>query len=261
MGLLSFEQILSQPSALKMHDWMLLAGPIGKYALQGTMGPEQRKVVFDDLDLLSAVWSRRISVRDAKALKDQAYWVMARLEVYLPAWELDITRHMLLHMIEHIPEKGPVWFWSMWAYERLWNRLMQWKSQQAHPEHTVANQFKAFKVALTILSESAAAGNLEEGMVNFCRSFDRDTNSVLLPDYLEESGLRQVYLYDEKPSQRVVADGEANNKYWMLLELHKYYLSFQPEYKALWSRYLGDKGRSVDDVSNSAVATRDLMTA
>ena len=111
----------SQPSALKMHDWMLLAGPIGKYALQETMGPEQRKVVFDYLDLLSAVWSRRISVRDAEALRDQAYWVMARLEVYLPAWELDITRHMVLHMIEQILEKGPVWCWSMWSYERLWN--------------------------------------------------------------------------------------------------------------------------------------------
>ena len=104
----SIDQCFSMPSTLKMHDWMILAGPIGKYALQGMMGEKQRAAVFAFFDLLSAVWCRRISVRDAQSLTSQAYRIMAELEVLLPAWELDITRHMLLHMIEQISSKGPL---------------------------------------------------------------------------------------------------------------------------------------------------------
>ena len=224
----SIDQCFSMPSTLKMHDWMILAGPIGKYALQGMMGEKQRAAVFAFFDLLSVVWCRRISVRDAQSLTSQAYRIMAELEVLLPAWELDITRHMLLHMIEQISSKGPLWAWSMWAYERLWNRLLQWKTQKTHPEATIANQFKAFKVAISSLSRFAACGAnvFGDDLLEYCRTFERDTNSILLPDYLEEAGMRRVHLYDQKPDQCVIPTSHVAEKYWLQLQLHKYYLNF-----------------------------------
>lgn len=257
----SIDQCFSMPSTLKMHDWMILAGPIGKYALQGMMGEKQRAAVFAFFDLLSAVWCRRISVRDAQSLTSQAYRIMAELEVLLPAWELDITRHMLLHMIEQISSKGPLWAWSMWAYERLWNRLLQWKTQKTHPEATIANQFKAFKVAITSLSRFAACGAnvFGDDLLEYCRTFERDTNSILLPDYLEEAGMRRVHLYDQKPDQRVIPTSHVAEKYWLQLQLHKYYLNFYEEYKGLWARYLADERASVDAVSKSAVSMRALL--
>ena len=252
----SIDKCFSAPGSLKMHDWLILAGPIGKYALQGMMAKKQRAAVFAFFDLLSAAWCRRISVKDAQSLTSRAYRIMAELEVHLPAWELDITRHMLLHMIEQIPSRGPLWAWSMWAYERLWNRLLQWKTQKTYPEATIANQFKAFKVAITSLSRFAARG---DDLLEYCRTFERDTNSMLLPDYLEESGMRRVHLYDQKPDQRVIPTSHVANKFWLHLQLHKYYLNFYEHYSGLWARYLEDEGKSSDAVSKSAVSMKTLL--
>ncbi len=46
---------------------------------------------------------------------------------------------------------------------------------------------------------------------------------------------------------------------WLHLQLHKYYLNFYEQYKGLWARYLADKGKSVDAVSNSASSMKTLL--
>lgn len=79
--------------------------------------------------------------------------LLAELERLLPAWELDINRHMMLHLVEGIRKNGPCWTWSMFGFERLWNRLTQWMLQTTHPEATMMNAFKAFKTATRALPE------------------------------------------------------------------------------------------------------------
>ena len=71
------------------------------------------------------------------------------MELHLPAWELDINRHMVLHLVHAIEDNGPCWTWSMFGFERLWNRTTQWMSQRSHPEATMLNAFKAYKTIIT----------------------------------------------------------------------------------------------------------------
>ena len=73
--------------------------------------------------------------------------LLAELERVLPAWELDINRHMMLHLVQNIRQNGPCWTWSMFGFERLWGRLTKWMLQTSHPEATMINAFKAFKTA------------------------------------------------------------------------------------------------------------------
>ena len=53
---IQFEKALGMPGSLKTSEYLLLAGPIGKYILEGGMHPEQQKAVFEYLDLLGSLW-------------------------------------------------------------------------------------------------------------------------------------------------------------------------------------------------------------
>ena len=53
---IQFEKALGMPDSLKTSEYLLLAGPIGKYILEGGMHPEQQTAVFEYLDLLGSLW-------------------------------------------------------------------------------------------------------------------------------------------------------------------------------------------------------------
>ncbi|CAL8470203.1 g9745 [Coccomyxa elongata] len=134
----NLQHCFRNPGWLKAHDWLLLAGPIGKYALQGLLPPRQEAVLFAYLDALTKLTAKEFSVAAAASLKEEVIECLANMELEFPAWELDINRHMILHLAESIPAQGPPWASAMWSYERLWNRMCQWKAQNNHPEAVMA---------------------------------------------------------------------------------------------------------------------------
>ena len=261
LAYLSVPDAVAHPSYLKMHDWVTLAGCLGKYALRGCLGVQQRKGLFAFLDVLSRLWAKTIKAADVEKLKRELQCALVCMEVAFPAWELDITRHMLLHMVEQIPVRGPLWAWSMWPYERLWHRMLQWKNQDTNPEATMANAFKAFKVADSLLSrwDEDDAGRAEAQRCSYFQTFDRQTNSLLLPAYLEEPGYRSVKLRDEKKRECIFSS--AHRKVHMQLELHAYYLQFADGYKEAWTAYLAAQGVSAASLEGSRVATRRHLMA
>lgn len=102
-----FEKGLGLPGALKSSEHLLLAGPVGKFLLQGCMHAEQQAVVYDYLDLLGAFWEKTFIGERLQQLETQIPVIMARLEEVLPAWELDMNRHMMVHLVESIRRHGP----------------------------------------------------------------------------------------------------------------------------------------------------------
>ena len=68
---------------------------------------------------------------------------LAELELVLPAWELDMNRHMVTHSAEAVRRHGPCWGWSRFGLERLWGRLIKWMTQTSHPEATMVSAWKA----------------------------------------------------------------------------------------------------------------------
>ena len=151
------------------------------------------------------------------------------MEREFPAWELDVTRHMVIHLPEQIASRGPPWACSMWSYERLWHRLNRWRSQQVHPEATMVNTYKAFKVASAALSASGRADTQ-------FTTFDRDSNAVLLPAYIQEAGVLDIQLSDAQPMQLLSSKKSVEEN--MQAELHALHLRVEPEYAALWQQYV-----------------------
>lgn len=182
----------SNPGWLKQHEWMLLAGPLGKYALQGLLPATLETPLFMYLDLLARLGAKEISAASASSLQEDAAIALTQMELYFPAWELDINRHMIIHLPEQIVSRGPPWAWSMWAYERFWNRMMQWKTQDRNPTATMVNSYKVYKTA-----HAALVQNGEKNA--HWMAFDRQTDEVLLPAYVREQGQVAYELSDPQP--------------------------------------------------------------
>ena len=94
-----FEKGFGSPGALKSSEYVLLAGPMGKYLLEGCLHSEQEAAVFQYLDLLGIFWEKTISEEQLQHLEKQVPVALAELELVLPAWELDMNRHLVTHLV------------------------------------------------------------------------------------------------------------------------------------------------------------------
>lgn len=95
---LEFEKALGMPGSLQTSKYLLLAGPIGKYILEGSMHPAQQEAVFEYLDLSGSLWEKSITEERLNKVEADIPIVLEKLEFLLPSWELDINCHLMLHL-------------------------------------------------------------------------------------------------------------------------------------------------------------------
>ena len=258
-----FSKAFGESGALKTSEYLLLGGPIGKYILSGSMHTVQQRAVFEYLDLLGTLWEKSVSLEKLAQLETDLPRLLTELECHLPAWEMDINRHMMLHLMECVRQNGPCWTWSMFGFERLWNRLTQWMSQRSHPEATMLNAFKAYKTVMTAAPEVAAdmisdpqdeahGGPAVTPFTCMTASFDRATFELKLPSFLQQHDSTPITLSDGK-QQRFGVGQVPDRKLWRA-ELHLLYLA-HPElchssvstgqelaYDVLWQQFLTESG-------------------
>lgn len=256
----AFQKGFGTPGTLKSHEWLLLAGPIGKYALQDAIpGREQRNTVFMYLDLLGSLWAKSFTRSALDQLIKSARMLLADLELLFPAWELDINRHMMQHLVDAIKQWGPPWVWSAFGYERLWGRLCEWMLNRTHPEACIMLGWRALRIALHHLGR----GHQTDESFHFTRivSFDRATNEVVIPGYLEASFQDKIIMSDggslkpvvPRPGQQIKKDLEG-----VWIELHQFYCRWPdkckqcdcnvecscPSYLELWLEFVNSQGIS-----------------
>ena len=80
-----FEKGFGMPGASKSAEYLLLAGPMGKYILEGSMHAEQQAAKFEYLNLLGVFWEKSISEERLQQLEQQVPIVLAKLDLLLPA--------------------------------------------------------------------------------------------------------------------------------------------------------------------------------
>lgn len=121
---MQMDLVFKTPGWLKMHDWLVLAGPIMKYLLQDCFHLAQRHVLFNYIDVLSRLWSRTVSDSSSAQLSIDTKAALADMEAMFPAWELDLNRHMVSHVADSSPDSGPSWALTSFPYERFWKRCV-----------------------------------------------------------------------------------------------------------------------------------------
>jgi len=117
---IEFEKAFGYPGKVITSEYLLLAGPYGKYLLEGCFHPTVQVVVFEYLDLLGLMWEKTITDSTLKKLEHRMPIVLTMMEQLLPAWELDLNRHQIIHLVAAIRANGPCWVWPMFGFERFW---------------------------------------------------------------------------------------------------------------------------------------------
>lgn len=137
----------SQPSYLKSHDWQLMNGMMGAYLLEDQLGEAQQSAIFRCLQLFQRLSAKQFRKADLPALALEAKIVIAELETVLPACESGILRHLIMHIAERAETAGPPWAHAMWAWERMWGKLVRWLKQKNHPATSIMKGYRAFTLA------------------------------------------------------------------------------------------------------------------
>lgn len=244
---------------MKTAEKLLLCGPYGKYLLEGCFHPSVQKVVFEYLDLLGSLWEKTISLERLMELERRMPVVLAELATVLPAWEMDMNRHQMLHLVQAIRSNGPCWVWAMFGFERFWKHLTDWMSQTSHPEATMFNAHYAFKAACLALThveaeqlladdgrEGQSAQSPFQGLYHHLHTFDRDTNELILPSFLQAHQGADIEMRDSQGGHRFGHSQRPDPNAWQA-ELHLFYLQFPelcqvceccPKYEELWSSFV-----------------------
>jgi len=123
---MQLHNIFTTPGWLKMHDWIIVTGPILKYLLQDFFFDRQREVLFNYVDCLSRLWCQTIDEASARQLAIDFKAALADMEAFFPAWDLDINRHMMGHVAEDVALSGPPWIISTFPFERFWKRYVHY---------------------------------------------------------------------------------------------------------------------------------------
>lgn len=205
--------------------------------LQGYLPLETEAVLFKYFDVIAKLGAKEISHAAAVALKAEVIESLAEMELHFPAWELDINRHMVLHLAESVEVRGPPWATAMWAYERFWHRMLRWKSQNNQPEAVMMNTFKAFKTACKVCGTSQI------------KTFDRPTDEVLMPAYVHAhitGGEVHVELSDPLPAQWL--HHKKPKQDMARAEFHMLHLRTHEHYKELWELYVRDLNGNTDNL-------------
>ena len=197
--------------------------------------------------------------------------VLTRLEQLLPAWELNMNRHMMLHLAAAVRQHGPCWAWSMFGFERLWDRLTRCMFQTSHPEATMIKSWKAFITCciadpsrveeLHHVSDkadhaSAAAGELSIHYLP--ETFDKQTYQLKLPDFMQSIVSTPVVLFDSCGAKEF-GTRRHKDRHGRRAELHLLYCKMpglcKPcsctdagscsclQYHQLWDKFLTDPNR------------------
>ncbi len=260
-----FEKALGEPGTLKASEYLLLAGPIGKYILEGCFHEEQQHVIFEYLDLLGILWQKSISLDQLQYVESAMPRLLTDLERLLPAYELDMNRHMMLHVVEAIRLYGPGWTYSMFGYERLWLRLKKWMTQTTYPEATMFNAFQTFKAVCLAIPQLAAqvhgddvddvhGGKANTPFYHAPHTFDRQTFALKLPSFLQTTEDVPITLYDSQGPQLFGAEMDMPDEHQWQAEFHLFYCNFPnlcracaclnpatcpcPDYCQLWRDFL-----------------------
>ncbi len=256
-----FEKGFGYPGKFKTWEYLLMAGPYGKYLLEDCFHPDVQVVVFQYLDLIGLMWQKTISSQQLNHLEHRMPIVLTLMERCLPAWELDLNRHKMIHLVRAIRQNGPCWAWAMFGPERFWKHLTDWMTQKSHPEATIFNAHYSFKTACVALPElvddllADDADEVWEGhsaqsySTVFTRkmpTFDGSTNQLILPTFLQAHQGVSIEMSDSSGFQSFGSLQFPDKHHWQA-ELHLFYMQFPElcqactcckQYNELWDRFM-----------------------
>jgi hypothetical protein len=146
-----FLRLLSRNKKQKSHALMVFASSMGMYVLAALYGSgqcnPQQEAIGRLLIVCSALQAKTWTKEKVEEVRSQVLMAICCVEAYLPATELDLKLHALVHLPDKILKTGPLWVTSMFVYESMWGHFGRWSRNQCHLELSMLRSFMSFEVA------------------------------------------------------------------------------------------------------------------
>jgi hypothetical protein len=153
--------VFSKPGDLSSHDWFMLAGPMGKYAMHGLLPAAQEQALFDMFDALNFAYRKALTPAMIDQLSTRLAKAAHGIEVAFPITECDIKLHNVTHFAKQIEQAGPLWATAMWPYERNQKHVKAFAlKQRAKPELAMINSQVLYARSMWAIGQT---GNLSDG--------------------------------------------------------------------------------------------------
>jgi hypothetical protein len=111
------------------------------------VGVEQRAAFNQLLHACNCLQRKQFTASELQELEGEVLLAICMIEAFLPINEMDIKLHALLHLTQKIRNSGPLWTTSMFPYEGMWSKLVNWATNQASPELSLLRNFCDYELA------------------------------------------------------------------------------------------------------------------
>ena len=173
-----------------------------------------------------------MKISDMEDLETVVIEAVCKLEFWLPATELDIKCHNLLHLAQKINSTGPVCWTSMWRYESMWGTfakharkkdsvglttLRRIEEEEALQLHALSNPD-----AYLLPNKTADIDGHNDLSDYWCpRALFQGRDSLLVPPVVDPRKKRDV------PMDKIELQG-----------IHAIFLELFEKYATLWVRFI-----------------------
>ena len=158
-----FARLFCPSKKNKCHALHVFASPFGKYVLCGlnSLGKWQREAYMELINACNVLQKKKWTIAELEEAKAAVLHAICLVEAYLPANEMDMKLHALLHLPDRIRCSGPLWCTSMFTYESLCGKIADWGSfNTAHPEVTIMRCFTDMEIGFFKFWEDEASFSL-----------------------------------------------------------------------------------------------------
>ena len=184
----SWHKLCSTPISLKGHDYHILCGGIGKWAIDGLYRKPYEAVVQTIFEAMSNMLVKSFSSSSQCSQVQKALvQAVAHLEAIFPAFLLDHKWHQMLHLASDLP----AWVNSMWGFERFNRFLLCRIANKAHPEASLVEHYQGLQaVLLRILQNS---DDLDESSEIWNRlGLERGFDTIVFPSQWRQGILERA---------------------------------------------------------------------
>ena len=141
----SWHKVTTIPASLKAHDYHILCGTIGRWAIDGLYKKPYEQVVQIIFEAVTNMLVKSFpSSADCSFVEKSLVHAVALLEAIFPAFLLDHKWHQMLHLVSDLP----TWVNSMWGFERFNRFLLCRIVNKSHPEGSLAEHYQCLQAVM-----------------------------------------------------------------------------------------------------------------
>jgi hypothetical protein len=156
---------------LKYHDWHVLMTQLLPVVLRGILSENVCLSIVKVCAFLNAIFQKVINLESVSGLQIDVVQCLVGFELLFPPSFFNIMTHLLVHLVEEIRIRGPVFLHNMFLFERFMRVLKKYVRNRARPEGSISKGY-----------------GIEE-VIEFCVDFLPDLKSIGVPESRYEGRL------------------------------------------------------------------------